>query len=450
MTLRFVHLSDIHFGQEKHGTGPINDDVRRELLRDCKRMLKNNEISAPATGILVTGDVAYSGKEAEFKTAVAWLEELAGIIGCDRKSVQVIPGNHDVDLDTLDATAKLLQSSLRKQPVEDIQAYLNAVADEENHPLMQKLVDYRSFAGAYGSDFKSVGQPITIKSYELQGGKNVRIVGLCSVLISDLTDALNSMYLGQNQYVVPRSDDHEDIVMVHHPLPWFKDSDGAEKYLHGRARVLMTGHEHLPSITVIRRDNDFEQIHVAAGAVNPPAAGGKHVYTYNWLEFSWTEGGGRKLLNVTVYPRRWNFERTEFEADYHRTGGAISKTLKLDCGNCDIALDARVNPIREETSINEVALELTHMPESNAVPQEVTNVQDYELLRFLFWRYASREQRQSILTELGLLRLSRNVLPPAFERQAFERASEEKKLGAIWDATMNFVPDAEKRPNPFL
>ncbi|WP_413990743.1 metallophosphoesterase family protein [Labrys okinawensis] len=247
MTLRFVHLSDIHFGQEKHGTGPINDDVRRELLRDCRRMIADGYIVEPATGILLTGDVAYAGKEAEFKRAVEWLDELASVIKCDRKQVQVIPGNHDVDLQTLDDQAKLFQGMLRKMSVEDIQAYLNSVADSDNHPLMQKLTDYRSFAGAYGSDFKSVGQPITIKSYSLGGGKDIRIIGLCSVLISDLSDKLETMYLGQNQYVVPRSDDHEDIVMVHHPLPWFKDSAIAEKYLNARARVLMSGHEHLPA-----------------------------------------------------------------------------------------------------------------------------------------------------------------------------------------------------------
>lgn len=103
------------------------------------------------------GDVAYSGKESEFKRAVEWLDELASIIKCDRKQVQVIRGNHDVDLQTLDNQAKLFQGMLRKMSVEDIQAYLNAVADNENHPLMQKLTDYRSFAGAYGSEEEGDG-----------------------------------------------------------------------------------------------------------------------------------------------------------------------------------------------------------------------------------------------------------------------------------------------------
>ena len=33
---RFVHLSDIHFGQEKSGDRPVHEDVRNELLRDCE------------------------------------------------------------------------------------------------------------------------------------------------------------------------------------------------------------------------------------------------------------------------------------------------------------------------------------------------------------------------------------------------------------------------------
>ena len=33
---RFVHLSDIHFGQEqKDGSTAIHDDIRDQLLKDC-------------------------------------------------------------------------------------------------------------------------------------------------------------------------------------------------------------------------------------------------------------------------------------------------------------------------------------------------------------------------------------------------------------------------------
>lgn len=455
MTLRFVHLSDIHFGQEKGGTLPQHDDVRAELLSDCTRLVHDGTIKGPATGILLTGDTAHAGKEVEFKKAVGWLEQLTTIIGCHPRAVQVIPGNHDANLDALDATGKLMQSVLRDKSVDDIQAYLNDVADLASNPLMTKLADYRSFAGAFGSDFKSAGQPITIQTHPLEGGRGLRVVGLCSVLISDLNDEPpGRMFLGQNQYIITRSPHHEDIVMVHHPVHWFKDADRAARYIHARARILMTGHEHYPDLTVIEQDNGFQRIHVAAGAVNPPNVTGESIYTYNWIEFNWSSEAGRSVLNVTVYPRRWSPRATQFEPDWGRTRGQLCRTLKLDCGMETSVEASPANPepgaTPEGTAMEAAVREVAVMPVSNPIPTEVSNAAAYELLRFLFWRYLDRPTRQQVLVDLGLLRGSTKPLPTAFERDAFELASREAKLHLLWENTMRYVPKKERKSNPFV
>ena len=96
---RFVHVSDIHFGQEKqNGTVVARDDVRAELLNDCRT--RENKLG-PADSILVTGDVAFSGKKDEYTRAGKWLDELTKAVGCRGTSVFVVPGNHDVDLDEI-------------------------------------------------------------------------------------------------------------------------------------------------------------------------------------------------------------------------------------------------------------------------------------------------------------------------------------------------------------
>jgi 3',5'-cyclic AMP phosphodiesterase CpdA len=66
---RFVHLSDIHFGQEKKDkTTYIHEDVRNELIRDVQLQAAKH---GNADGILVTGDIAYSGKKEEFVGAAS-------------------------------------------------------------------------------------------------------------------------------------------------------------------------------------------------------------------------------------------------------------------------------------------------------------------------------------------------------------------------------------------
>jgi 3',5'-cyclic AMP phosphodiesterase CpdA len=73
--LRFLHFSDVYFGQEKNGAW-VHDDIRREVLNDCQKCLNDGAIQGPPNAVIITGDVAYAGKEAEFKRAVDWLDQL--------------------------------------------------------------------------------------------------------------------------------------------------------------------------------------------------------------------------------------------------------------------------------------------------------------------------------------------------------------------------------------
>ncbi|MEZ6064147.1 MAG: metallophosphoesterase [Planctomycetaceae bacterium] len=91
---RFIHLSDIHFGQEKNGTLVIHEDARQKLIEDCAVFVRDH---GPADGILVVGDIAFGGQPAEYKKAADWLKAVAKAGGCEEFAVRTIPGNHDID-----------------------------------------------------------------------------------------------------------------------------------------------------------------------------------------------------------------------------------------------------------------------------------------------------------------------------------------------------------------
>jgi 3',5'-cyclic AMP phosphodiesterase CpdA len=65
MGYRFLHLSDIHFGQ-KSGTVAKHDHIRNALVKDAESLTKKR---GPAARIVLTGDISYSGKPDEYKTA---------------------------------------------------------------------------------------------------------------------------------------------------------------------------------------------------------------------------------------------------------------------------------------------------------------------------------------------------------------------------------------------
>jgi hypothetical protein len=93
----FLHISDLHFKQADVGQpDDPNRALRNDMVQDVIKM--RAQIGASADGILVSGDVAFAGRQQEYDFAYAWLEnELCPAAGCLIENVFVVPGNHDVD-----------------------------------------------------------------------------------------------------------------------------------------------------------------------------------------------------------------------------------------------------------------------------------------------------------------------------------------------------------------
>jgi hypothetical protein len=440
---RFVHLSDIHFGQERDGTLAKHEDVREELLADCESLRQKVGV---ANGVLVTGDIAYSGKKEEYGHAGEFLDRLTAAIGCKRNSVLVIPGNHDIDLDGIDYTAKMLHEKLRTQSPAQIQADLEGLAqsNSDEHPLHRKLKTYQEFAEQYGCDFESPGRPLWQKDFPLGGGHILRFVGLNSVQVSNKTDAKPLMVLGNTQFTIPREPNIEYIVMIHHPLEWFRDRGQAEEYLYSRSRVLMFGHEHLANINKNVDGNNYERLVIDSGATNPPGTSSEYRYTYNWIDFSVGASGGAYQLSVRVFPRVWVQARTTFTADSTR-----------------MALDERESKefILACTQFRAPLAQATAPADSGSSPARAGSKGDISMdneeehfarLRFYFWRYLDWRQRLRVLVQADVLpNTADRPVPQMMERLALSTARSQGKLAVIWDSVMTFVPDGKREANPF-
>src|SRR5579859_1686202 len=213
MVHRFVHLSDIHFGQEKKdGSRVTHDTVRKALVADVAKMATKR---GRASRVLVTGDIAFSGKQNEYHTAAEWLEILTDACKCDRTEVSTIPGNHDCDLAALNNHAKITYASLRASPDQQAIANFNGIVEdgEAGSPFLPKLKTYREFASGFGSDFESGARPCWIRSFELPGGVTLRFHGLTSVQVSNLEDALHKLMLGNQQYTIDEDPNVINIVL---------------------------------------------------------------------------------------------------------------------------------------------------------------------------------------------------------------------------------------------
>src|SRR5579863_2613878 len=130
MPLMFVHLSDIHFGQERGGRVFVHGDVRDRLVDDVSIVLE--ELKQPAvTGIIVTGDTAYSGKTDEYRDAGQWLDRVARAAGCAITKIQVVPGNHDVHRPDICKASEWMLERIAAEGEVTLDAFLEHEQDRE-------------------------------------------------------------------------------------------------------------------------------------------------------------------------------------------------------------------------------------------------------------------------------------------------------------------------------
>lgn len=408
MPLSFVHLSDIHFGQEKTGgVRRTHDDAKACLIADAKRQTKAMDI----TGIIVTGDVAYAGKPEEFQQAGVWLDDLAAAVGCSKTEVQVVPGNHDIDRTHISAGSMLMIDKVLTDGEDHLDLFLENKDDCEI--LYRKLSAYWSFAEGYNCFLDKSGGIASNKIFNLAPGRNVRFIGLNSSLLCYGNEQEGHLVLGARQRVLSNNEGEELVVLCHHPLNWFQDSTDARNYIRNRARVLMTGHEHEPSMSIDNVKEGRDIMYLASGAAVPPQASDKYRYTYNILTFAWDETDD--ALTVTIRPRTWSEGDVDFVDDTQLLGGAGS-TFKLASPNYRAAAETEgLGPTEVAPAVKE-ADEAT-APDDIVIVEESTVPERFALVLLRFFRDLTPAKRLEIFVKL-------EALPPNWTggmNQAMER-----------------------------
>jgi 3',5'-cyclic AMP phosphodiesterase CpdA len=185
--LVLLHLSDIHF-RTRRKNYDLDQFLRNELERDVKSLLAEVH---HVHGIIVTGDVAYSGMPAEYAIARAWIQKLTVLLGSPSEMVWTIPGNHDINQAFIKAspTLQTIHNDLRHVPMNALDSklhgYLNDAVMET--VLLQPLAAYNSFASAYGCT-STVDALMWQYKLPLNDGSFLRLNGLNSAVLSDHLD----------------------------------------------------------------------------------------------------------------------------------------------------------------------------------------------------------------------------------------------------------------------
>lgn len=431
---RFIHLSDIHFGQEKKGTYVTQTDVRDKLIEDCANFSQEH---GPADGILVIGDTAYSGTAAEYSKAAAWLKSVSQAGGVPNHAVRTIPGNHDIDRTRISLYGKNAHAAIRQASLDQLDGVLeeHLSVDEENNVLLPKVSAYREFASRFDCDFTSLKEPWWTKDYNLNHQYALRLIGMSSVQVCDSHDEVGNMILGNTQYTIQDPDNVAPIGLIHHPLNWFKDQVEAERYLR-RAPVLLFGHEHSHGWQRIE-DQHGIQVRIYSGAVTPPGASEDFPYQYNWIEIALEGATDARHLRVSLWPRRWHFAQKRFQPDWYSLNGKSCHTIDVPCPK-----------FKPEAPLS---IPQDTMPTVGGGNVMEANDREFERLKYFFWTYLGWQDRVKVLASLDVLPGTiTQPQPQTLEHLALRAAQQKGKLRELWDATMASVPPEEQTPNPFI
>jgi predicted MPP superfamily phosphohydrolase len=433
MSVAFVHLSDIHFGQERDSRIFIHDDVKEQLIDDVRRVVSELP-SGVGAGIIVTGDIAFAGKKEEYVAAAHWLDRVAAAIGCPVYQIQVVPGNHDIDRDEISGAMRLMFEEIASGGAAALDGFLNNTRDREI--IYDRFKAYREFSEAYDCTFDLNGEYATDRRVELAPGRHIRFVRINSALLCSGKEKELDLLLGARQFVIPRAPGEEVIVLVHHPLHWYKDNADARSYVHSRVRVFISGHEHEPNVNIVAVEDRCDLMMLAAGATVPPKSDETYTYTYNVIEFDWD--AAEDALAVTLHPRAWCPEFTRFQADEKRLGGKLPKFVLASPNFRDgappvvsVAREGDAGTV-EPIGAEEPVVEVVPAGDGNDKAEATPMADGFQMVLFRFFRELTEGERLRVLVDLGAVTGSTTErLTQTIERRLLELLVKRGKLDEI-------------------
>lgn len=429
MSLIYVHLSDIHFGQEKGGEVNIHDDVKEQLLADAHDYVGQME-NKRADGLIISGDIAYAGKQVQYDQAAKWLDRLTAAVGCDVTAVQVVPGNHDVDRDKITAITQKTIDEIIKNGDDALDKFMENEDDRDF--LYKQFAGYREFAEGYDCPLDSDGKITNHRIVEIAPDRRLKFIGVNTALICSKSEKeLGGLILGRRQRVIPTEPGLETVIVAHHPLHWLQDSEDANRYIKNRARVFISGHEHQPSHKSIAVNDQTDLLVIASGAAVPPGLDPQFNYYYNILEFSWQQENDSLL--VKIHGRAWDDETKSFTADTVNFKGG-TETYVLSCPNfkklpVTLAEKKIEQAVSDSSKVFETStMEFSMIDRAGGVLEE----KEFQFVLLKFFRDLSSAERLAVLVELDAIPKSyTDRLTHSLERMIFDKIVQEGKLKDI-------------------
>jgi len=302
--ITWLQISDLHLRGSRAYDANV---VLKALLRDVGERIKEDELRPDF--VAVTGDLAFSGKPAEYELVRRFLDELLRVTGLDKGRLFLVPGNHDVDRSLITRGAQAIGDGLTdRDSANDV---LATPADRQL--MMARFQGYRDFVNDYLAGHLLFGDEryFYVRSLDL-AGQRVAIMGLNSAWLSaSVEDRAKGLLIGERQAraaldLADEAGAAIRIALMHHPLDWLRefDRDDSAAILADGCHFILHGHLHHTAATQLTSPDGAATI-LTGGACYETR---QYANTCNWVQLNLAAGNG------TVILRRYSDARGGFWA----------------------------------------------------------------------------------------------------------------------------------------
>ena len=247
-SVRWLHISDIHLDGNENWS---QDVVFTAMFKQIKSQCSSKTVM---DFILLTGDLAYSGKPKEYKMVAEFLDNLSVVSSVPKERIFCIPGNHDIDRSRQSFCFNGARENLQDQSRVD-----NFLAGgEELETLLKRQENYRNFLKTYFStqERKPTIDGLGYVSWLKIDNVRFAIIGLDSAWLSQGgTDDHGKLLVGERQIISAikhvkqyKNPVHIVVAMTHHPLHILHEFDrrAAMNIVETECHFLHFGHMHVP------------------------------------------------------------------------------------------------------------------------------------------------------------------------------------------------------------
>ena len=254
-----IHLSDLECGDNNRAERPSRVDGYRRcadrLVEDIQRLLfTERELRSDRIGLIITGDIANKGSDAEYEKAAEVVGRIRSRLGIPNRQVAILPGNHDVSRPACEQEFHRQFPHLRGE---------DEIDRREARGLAEKFVSFNRFCrSTCGYDF---GGPESVMLFDGFLTLGVALVALdtsypCTFHPDDNFGLLRDLAIERAgeclRRAVAGADRPVPVAALHHCLLPFADQIGDDKsYCRNGSEalvwlteagfgVVLCGHEH--------------------------------------------------------------------------------------------------------------------------------------------------------------------------------------------------------------